>query len=339
VYVFAGWLVPDSLAHEFREEATKISAHRKGHEQKASRLLKTESGQRRILAFFESLPSSVIPFFEIAERRYGLAVKINHTLFDAGHNERAKWSQVLGRNERSVAERILSLPEHVLYDFASVYSTPDKERLEAVVRSLSAAARGVDDGELAHWFDGAYEALDDIWDSDFTDSGHIKHYQLSSMNLPIFNQVIRLVDSFMEFKHQQSGQLGTFNIVHDVTQQFSSALEFYAEEFLNDPTRRITIRDFNNHRMAKWYFHSFSTRESKDAPEIQAADLLASSLFRLARDAMDGIAWPAPMIEIAKRFVPVIMDDLPIIGGVFGSEDLMFRLIMGCQGQFFPPRP
>ena len=68
--------------------------------------------------------------------------------------------------------------------------------------------------------------------------------------------------------------------------------------------------------------------DSQAIPGIQAADLLATSVTRLAREARANGEWPGELHSLGSLVMPALLGDEPPLTGMLGHRDGIAKVLL-----------
>jgi hypothetical protein len=107
--------------------------------------------------------------------------------------------------------------------------------------------------------------------------GSGKRFESMSLNFPVFLNFLRNLDVLL------ANINGRCDIVHDENRYFESVFRQGVEVFGRTGPVDVVTEDGIPARLSTSSFRSFRTDSSKTSPALQAADILASSIFRVAK--------------------------------------------------------
>lgn len=330
-HVEAGWLVGPSNRAAFQSAIEDAATQTQAGELKGSTLLRRPSGVATIVRLLKKLGASGgLPFFIIADRRFCIAGKAVDTFLDPSTNPAAEWLPTSACHRRQdVWEIVSALPDEALATFAEAYRAPSPEGFENAIRALVDGLRAADAGTaLINSFQAALPHAAAICQRETHASVDSSHGVATALNTPVFFHLVKKADRFMDTKkgHQMV-------VVHDEIRSFEDALRRTVEilSFPAGATPEYVGHDSELVRLGVQNVARFETAASSSVQGLQAADLLASSVARLARDLRHGRSWSDELHELAHLILPALMtendDESPLFAGMLAHRDEIARLL------------
>lgn len=346
VHVIAGWLVPSHRKGEWASDIENIRIRHGAAELHGVKLLKSDRGLDTAVSVLEtSLKHGAFPASLVAFKGHCLSLRAVDAFMDPSHNPAARWLPT-GANEtrREVATLLWDRATDAVRSFGQAIKKPDADTWSRVATELAQALRASPSIELsikvaetlAHAT--SPDVIDMIVEAEqVTAWGGGKRYESVSLNFPIFLNFLRNLDEIVV------GRNGVCDIIHDETLQFESAFEQGVELFSR--TGRVDVRgeDGTIYRASPESFKSFNTADSESLPALQAADVLASSIYRVAKrvarnETLRRKERPLAALSLGHLAPMAIAGRLSIIPGV-GSKDEIMRLhktAVDAAQEYFP---
>lgn len=320
VMVFASWLIPRDQEDSVLSMVDAFTSRSTARELHAKQMLRRPSGWNRARDLIERmLKSGATPFFFVVEKRYQLAERIIHALLDNVTNPRAHGFPSIGNpGYLELIEFLYLLPDQAARRYAEAIARPTENSVREGIMAVAAAVRSSGQPKLARALEGCLENLAEVMDYDFSDRTGHKHSQVTSPHLPGCMRMLEAVDAYAERRGY-----GLVGVVHDETMQYGPVLQ-QRVEMMREVGFRGKIRNvpagFPDIGFA--HVHSFDLASSDANRCIQTADLLATSIARLVRNALHGRAWTAAEHSIANRILGPLLTDNLEYGGLSVSVPL-----------------
>jgi hypothetical protein len=181
--------------------------------------------------------------------------------------------------------------------------------------------------ELAAAYLGALRAVSAIVEAETYDKwSQGSHRQFVALNVPGCMHLLRLVDRALD-------GFGTCSVQHDSTPEFETLLSHYVEPITGAGAEDCRLRDGTIFRAGFRNIEDFQIASSASSPPLQAADLLASAVARIARAS---IMPDKPELEklrgVAKLTLPALMyednDPSPQFAGAYMHDRTLAGLLM-----------
>ncbi len=308
---------------------------------KGTRLMRSAAGQRRAIALLEQLGAAgAVPFFIIMDRAFSIAGKVVDVFLDPMHQPNVDWLPTSDIPQRQAITEMLSarVSSRTLGAFVAAYKHPTHDGFKAVLETLVADLNDLGEARLAHGFQGAIEHLDVIVADETYDDEDTKHRQWAALNVPAFKHLIGKVDRFMDAVPTR------FDIIHDQTHEFAEPLARTVEFFRIPDAPHVDVPLVGG-RSVRGIFRNvdqFSTADSKETPALQAADVLASSVARVARTGVTDRNWSKHIQRLAELTLPALFYDEdtesePLNAGFYGPEKVWMDLMVNMMRHFRGP--
>ncbi len=325
-HIAGGYLVPDDKREAFSAVLERVT---KGQgEVKGARLTRTPGGQRKATAYIRLFgEAGAVPFFWAMEREYCIAGKIVSVFLDPAYYQECAWLPLWDLNRREeITERLVDvLSPELLRRFGEAYRAPSEASWDAFLRDLQAELASTGDGRLASTFGAARSAINKIVScEDMRD----EHANMAALNMPALMHCLRMVDRFIDYRG------GSFTIVHDANVQFEKHFTQMVSRWQVAANRPAELRmpDGYMHREFLRNVDSICFRDSKEVRELQAADILVSSLARLTKKIpTPPNRWPTEMRELATVTLPPILHEVSLLGGMYAHMDTKTRLLIAMM--------
>ena len=298
-----GWLVNDGfneVAEQVVREYIKVLKPR-DNELHGVQLLKSEFGTKGILNLMHDLYKLYCgPICQILEKRYLLAGTVYEIFMDPELNPYIPESFVsTWEGKHELTEKVYSLPDEVLADFAEARDTLDHSLLSDSLRNIATALSLRLETKLADLMLGSLPNIDILVDKHNT--GRV-HFDSKTLNIPN-------IASFHMFFHSlehigRMAEIPKITLVHDESRQFRDAFRMIFEEFRNDNRNDVI-------KMGPWsdVYRGFESlkdlrfADSKDESLLQAADVFISAMHRYTVNIYKGNQNSTALTEIARLFL------------------------------------
>ncbi|MEI9942222.1 MAG: DUF3800 domain-containing protein [Pseudomonadota bacterium] len=284
-HVAAGMLVRNEHKEDLRR-AIDGERRQGASELKASTLLRSASGQKRLLRILEQTASEPgARFFVVMERRFCITAKLVDVFLDPELQDGVDWLPTSALSRRRVITELLhrELPTDTLEGFARAYQTPSEEAFAVVLRQVIQDTASLKLDDLASAFKGALANVERICEAEIRGDETSTHGQWAALNIPALMHLLRYVDVHMDSR-------GAYSVVHDTSVEFEALFTRVTKMFSASGSSAVdlTLEDGTRHRAALRNFTDFKMEDSKTEPILQVADLIASSIARAARIAASG---------------------------------------------------
>ncbi|MBF5043160.1 DUF3800 domain-containing protein [Aggregicoccus sp. 17bor-14] len=289
VHVLAGFLVPEGqeprlrqLLDALREAGAPLECHEGGAgELKSTKLLRAHRWARATAKTVSSLCSEFLPVSVIVEKRFFAAVKVAETLLHHDTNPFISAEQRTPAARTELAEQLSRLSDAALKEFSRAYANPSADAFAACIGVMKDELAAQGQGHLVRLLQGGLDALPAIVaeEQQEMELWHVEHPRFpehrvragARLALDAFFASLTTLDRVLRHVHPHPA-----NIVYDEAEEgraFELAL-WAAQE--GGHVRHIG-------RAIPGLSHQ------EDA--LQAADLLAGILYRVAKDgALNGVA-------------------------------------------------
>jgi hypothetical protein len=300
-------------------------------ELKGARLLKNAEGQRRTLSIINAIgEAGGMPFFIIMERRFSLAAKIVDVFLDPMHQDAVDWLPTSAIQQRhEISEKLFKiLSSGVLDDFARAYRKPTVDGFRQTLQGIVALLRRHDESQLVTAFEGALANVSNVVKSETYGDASSTHGQWASLNLPAFAHLLRQPDVFMDMHPD------LFDVVHDRTLQFEALFDRITGMFsvIGAEAPDLRLSDGRRYRSIYRNLRSFRTDDSISEVALQAADVIASAVARVARMALRPVEeWTEELQRLAEVTLSALMleDDsgTPLVAGIFADSNTKVAIL------------
>ncbi|PRQ08744.1 DUF3800 domain-containing protein [Enhygromyxa salina] len=292
VHVIAGWVVPKEREQQWATEIASLRAQQRAPELHGVTLLKSSKGRKLAAKILEAgLRNGCLPTSLVAFKGHCLSLRAVETFLDPMLNPGAVWLPS-GANEtrRGIATLLWQEVPDAVREFGACFKTPDRSTWTAAVTGIANALdaanvtsrNGTLVSNLVRSLRQALvpEVMDEIIDSERrTVWGTGKRYEAMSLNFPVFLNFMRNLDMLMHG--------AVLDVIHDETLQFEAVFRQGVELFGKLGRIDVRVEDGTAWRLSAGSYRSFTTRDSKDVIGLQAADIMAASVFRVAKRAHD----------------------------------------------------
>jgi hypothetical protein len=336
VHVVAGWLVPARAEPALISSLSELRDKNEGRELHGVKLMKTRQGVKLAIDVLEAcLKIGCFPVSLVAFKDHALSLRAVECFLDPVWNPAAEWLPS-GANEtrRKIATLIWQLAPDAVRAFGGMYKEPDPVTWAVPVRKISAqladAARLHAEGTLlTRVASSLREAVTEPTlteiierEKECSSWGHGKRHESMSLNFPVFLNLLRNTDPIIEARR------GRCRVVHDETLQFQTAMAQGVSLFRRVGKLDVPSEDGSASRLSAGSFHSFTTGKSKESLPLQAADILASSVFRVAKKSRGGTPLPSheqPLAALAMghELPMAITGALPQVPGIGSDDDIV----------------
>jgi hypothetical protein len=328
-HVAAGWLVAGRDRDEFEAVVSSALEESQAPELKGSTLLRRERGIVTVIGVIERLHGLGLPLFIVADRAFCVAGKAVDTFLDPFTNPAAAWLPTGAlRRRQDVWETVSALPVNALNDFATAYRSPTPDAFRAAAGGLARAlrdARAPD--ELVRGFEGAVLLADSICEAETFDAAG-GHGLATALNAPVFLHLVKKAERLLE-SMPLAHPLAELAIIHDNVARVDRVLAD-ALKTLSVPTNRSAEYvglDGELVRLGVKHVARFEVSDSRAVPGIQAADLLATSVAKLAREARANGEWPGALGALGSLIMPALIGDDPALAGMLGHRDRIAEVL------------
>jgi len=326
IYVLGGWSAyPDFVRGA---EAAVMqwlgSTSGKASELHGAQFLRQAPGQRSVLSLFRELSAlNCVPFFVLAEKRYCVAGKIVDTFLNPRYN--ALVSHRRGSDpyaKQDAADIVHELPDEVLREFALAYRSLDSSGLRQSLQSICSSLLLRHRTTLADAMEGSFPKIDDIVDGELTSGDGVPGNAWRTLNIPVFVDFLCQIEKLRR-------RIGASQVmlVHDETKKFQVTFEWLFRTFKNVDRVDIYLPNGTMIPLGFEALKRFRTLESAKSPLIDAAHLLAGSLYALGTDVyfhrpiQDGLA------SIAKVLLPASTLVIPQVERLIASRQFTHNLL------------
>jgi hypothetical protein len=329
-HVAAGIIV----ANEQRDELRAVYKQHcgRGPEIKAAKRLGSNRGRRVIAETLQSLGAlGAVPFFVVMDRKFSLVGKLIDIFLDPEHHDAVDWlptHAIQMRNE--ITEALYEhLSAEVLSAFAIAYRVPSEDGFRQVLDMVIEQLEARGDRRLSTAFIGAREAVARIVEWETYGDANGKHSDWAALNLPALTHLTRMADRYMTFRDAR------YSVIHDRNVQFAKMFT-HSVSTISLPeyaTPDWVLPDGTVYRVAFTHLDDFSMLDSRDEPLLRAADMLASTVSRVAREALRSPTSNDPTFApLAKLTMPALMEtdeyDNPTFAGAYAHRRVTAAMIM-----------
>lgn len=331
IYVLAGWA---AQAAELTEAESCVLTCRttyrsQASELKASRLLKTDRGQRAIADLITCLcQHGCLPLFVIAEKKYVVAGRMLETFLDPFDNpssdSQLSWDNNL---KQDIANTLYRLPEGLLEEYAVAHRFSSTDGLTKVVNDVSNCLGEMGERELSQNILGVIPKISKI--SELLSSTR----DTMPINVPVFVAFITMVELLGRWPG-----VGPTTLFHDETIEFENTYAMLLAQFRDAnefdamlPSGAIMTTGFES-------LSGFNSVRSEDYLMVQAADLLAGSLLAFVTAVVSDTTPPEPIVRNISLALLSFFQDKPKLCTVIASNDFLNRLFNFVMAQF-PAEP
>jgi hypothetical protein len=200
---------------------------------------------------------------------------------------------------------------------------------EQVLDILSEALSPPEDPRLIGAFRSARAAVATIVERETYGNSLGKHAAWSALNLPALGHLTRSADRLMQVQGKR------YVVVHDNNAEFEKLFTYWlpAISRRDAPHPDLLLPDGTLFRIALTNFDGISMAASATDPLLRVADMLASTVARVAREATRSpFAAHTEFAELAALTTPALMmtdeNENPLMGGAFAHTDLIARMLM-----------
>jgi len=311
--VTGGWLVLDGFigAAEgvIREYIGLLAPDEK--ELHGIRLLRSEIGTLGILKLVQDLLQACGPICQIAEKRILLVGHVFDVFLKPGFNPNVPATfEDYFEGKPELLEKVYSLPDQVLIEFARAYETLDRPLLLESLRNITTSLSLRLETKLADAMLGSRPYIEAIIEHQMIGRVHFDSITLNTPNVASFYMF------FHSLEHTgRAARIPKITLVHDESPQFRKVFPWIFNQFRDDD-RNDAFRDgpgplsyvYRGFKSLK----EFKFADSKDEPLLQAADVVVSSMYRYALNVYSNKPNSATLTEIARLFLDV-NNNVPIL--------------------------
>ena len=293
VHVIAGWLVPRKHEQAWLTDLAALSAEQSASELHGLKLLRTGKGCKLATKILEAgLRNACLPTSLVAFKGHCLALRVVETFLDPMTNPKAAWLPS-GANEtrRAAATFLWDEVRDAVRQFGACFKTPERATWGSAV-TVIADAIDSSGAELRHETldtrriseslrnclnPNVMDELINLEASGYWGSG--RRHASMSLNFPAFLNFLRNLDPLL---HNAK-----VDVIHDETHRFEAAFQQAIDLFKKLGRVDIVTESGESWRLSPGSYRSFETRDSKTTIGLQAADILAASVYKVAKRAHD----------------------------------------------------
>ena len=298
-----GWLVNDGIVEAAERVVREYISLLKPRENELHgvQLLKSEIGTFSILNLMHDFYKLYCaPICQILEKRFLLAGNVHEVFMDPDSNPYVSDAFVfMWEGKHELVEKVYSLPDEVLAEFAEAFDTLDRSLLLDSLHNITTALSLRLDTELADLMLGSLRNIDIIIDKHNTGRARFDSITLNTPNVASFHMFFHSLEDV-----GRMAEIPEITLVHDESQQFEAAFRMVFEEFRDDKRNDVI-------KMGPWsnVYYGFKSlkglrfADSKDEPLLQAADVFISAMYRYAVNIYKGKQNPATLTDIARLYL------------------------------------
>ena len=303
LFVMGGWLVLDGFIEAAETVITGYVRFLKprDNELHGVRLLKSEIGTRSILGLVQDLYKLYCgPICQIGEKRILLVGHIFDVFLKPEFNPNIPASfEDYFEDKRELVEKVYSLPDEVLADFAEAYATLERARLLDSLRNITTVLTERSETELADLMLGSTPHIDAIIEHNVTGRVHYDSITLNTPNVASFHMF------FQSLEHiGRMGEIPKITLVHDESPQFVDAFPRIFEESRDD-YRNYVFKEGPYSYIYRGFksLKEFRFADSRKEPLLQAADVVVSAMHHYAVNVYKDVPNPPILTKIARLFL------------------------------------
>jgi hypothetical protein len=274
VYVLAGVVARTPRPLEDAIDAL-FTASRGGGETKATNLLRTHGGRRRVAEVLIRVAGMGCRFAWVAaDKRFCLACNVVDTFLDVKFNDHAYCPPALANiDRRRIATLIAKFPDNSLQMFHQAYLDPSKANLENALEALVGAATESDQPLLADMLGATARNIPGISAeqlSGWHDGGRLQQ----AVNVAVVGRFFGLAESAAS-----TMKIRRLSVVHDETREFEPLLRQYfsASNALGEAGHSITMQDGRTIQGTR-RLQDFTIAVSHESKPVRVADALAATI-------------------------------------------------------------
>ena len=335
VHVIAGWVVPTEREEQWAAEITALRDQQSAPELHGVKLLKTRRGPALAAKILEAgLRNGCLPTSLVAFKGHCLALRVVETFLDPASNPGAAWLPA-GANQtrREIATMLWQEVPNAIREFGACFKRPETATWSAAVTAIADA---LDMGHVAARHGTLVSILgkslrqslvpaimDDIVEEEARSVwGTGKRHEAMSLNFPVFLNFMRNLDMLVH-----GAQI---DVIHDETLQFEAAFRQAVQLFGQIGAVDVRTEDGTPWRLSPGSYRSFTTLDSKNVIGLQAADIMAASVYKVAKRAHDDEPLsddevPLAALALGHEAAFTMTGDFPRLPGM-GSEAELARL-------------
>ncbi|MFC1993500.1 DUF3800 domain-containing protein [Chloroflexota bacterium] len=303
LFVVGGWFVLDNLK-EAADEVVKGYIRflkPRDNELHGIRLLKSEIGTSSIFNLVQDLYKLYCgPICQICEKRILLVGHIFDVFLKPRFNLNVPNSfEDHWEGKRELVEKVYSLPDDILAEFAKAYDTLDRSLLLDSLQNITTVLAERSDTELANLMEGSKSHINAIIEHNRIGRAQYDSITMNTPNVASFHMF------FQSIEHMgRLGKVPKITLVHDESPQFEKAFPRIFEESRDDP-RNYSFKE-GPHSVVYRGFESlqdFRFANSKKEPLLQAADVVVSAMHRYAMNVYKDVPNSSALTKIARVFL------------------------------------
>jgi len=304
ILMVGGWVINDDYIETAESIVSKYNRLLKprANELHGVQLLKSEIGTRAILHLIHDLCElNCLPVCQFAEKRFRLAGHVIEVFLAPESNPYIPKSfDFKDKGKPELADKIYSLPDELLVEFAEAYVTVDRSLLLDSLRNIATALSLRLETKLADLMLGSLPNIDIIVEEIKDGRARFPSNTLTAPNLSAFHMLFQYLESF-----GRMGGIEKISIVHDESKQFSTTFRMVFEAYRDVPPAVIKRGPFRNEYFGFESVKDLTFADSKKSPLLQAADVLISTMYRFATNIYRGSPNPTGLMDIAKLLLEV----------------------------------
>jgi hypothetical protein len=162
-------------------------------------------------------------------------------------------------------------------------------------------------------------------------SNQVRPASAASLNYPAFAQFVRIADDMLAGQGRPPTK-----VIRDETAEFESAFRYLFNAFtrIKKVDTGHALQDGTPIRFGLESLQDFRTGKSSETPELQAADLLASSVRVLGHSALKLVDWNPHLERLGRALLPPLLFGFfePTSAHVMGSEAFISGLLEPVVG-------
>lgn len=280
LYVVAGWWVHQENEQEVSGLYKEKVLDRIGNmtEIKGASLIRSDEGQEAILSFIKAIGQvHCVPLFAVAEKRYCVAGKIVETLLDPVYNPSSSfsfWNDV--EKKQDTADKIYHLSDDTLGEFAIAYRELDLDKMTKAVRLISEELNSSRQVDISRTIFGSINHLPQIIDAEVTSGHTIPGKGSNTINMPVFVSYMCNIELLSRYTG-----VNEVSIFHDNIPEFKETYEWAFKVYGDGPRVDIPLSNGTIIPLGFEFVKNFNTLDSYSSLLIQAADILASSIYSI----------------------------------------------------------
>jgi len=324
LYVLAGWWIHRDNEKDVSDLFQELILNRMNAttEIKGASLVKTNEGQESILEFIREIGQAhCVPLYVVAEKRYCVSAKIIETLLDPVYNPLSSydfWEDI--EIKQDTADIVYQLSDATLGEFAKAYRELEINQMSHALQLICEELNSNSYSTLSGIISGALNSLPAIIDAEVTSGHTIPGKGSNTLNMPVFASYICNI----ELLSRWTG-VDEVTISHDNIPEFQETYDWLFRVYGNGDRVDIPLSNGTIIPIGFQYVKSFTMLDSASSLLIQAADILASSIYSIFSSMYLGKSLTPNQIKIGRILLPATIAE-PQCGTMITSKAMNANL-------------